>query len=145
MRQPKFVLRDWVANLTIQMQGTLLTAVRGPDNVHKHDPSKKLVRVFRCVIMHNALPFGPKNSFAGDGSQLLDQPMIDEFFDSIDQYPHHWLMHFMHCAEIVGYTHPDVGVANSWRGFYLQLASDLHVTPETKDEMSKRLAGDGTF
>jgi hypothetical protein len=139
----KCVLKSWVKQLTLQMQGTLLCAMRGPDGSAKNDPAKKLVRAFRAVLTHNALPLGPNNSFAGDGSGVPAPGDVHEFFASIDQYQHHWYMHFMHAAEIVGYCHPDQRIKNFWKDFYERCCWDAHVNPETKEQMLERLKGDG--
>lgn len=143
VRESKSVLKSWVLDLTLQQQGTLLCAIRGPDGVHKHDPVKKLVRAFRAVVMNNAKKLGPENSFAGDGSGLCSPHEVDVFFESIDQYPHHFALHFLHAAEIVGYMHPDPVIARFWLGFYTMMVMDLHLHVESKEEMLYRLRGDG--
>lgn len=139
----KCVLKDWVLDLKLQMQGTLLCAMRGPDGSAKNDPAKALVRAFRAVITNNALPLGPKNTFAGDGTGVADKEDVEAFFASIDQYQHHWYNHFFHAAEIVGYCHPDPVVAKFWLNFYYRCCHDAHLNPETKEQLVNRLKGDG--
>lgn len=53
--------------------------------------------------------------------------------------PHHFQVHFMHAAEIVGYKHPDERIRKWWRTTYDYLVNDLHLHPETEDELDKRL------
>lgn len=142
-REPKSVLRPWVHELTLQMQGTLVCALRGPDGVHKEDPCKPLVRAFRSVVMNNARRLHPGNTFAGDGSGVCPTEVIDKFFESIDQYPHHWYLHFLHAAEIVGYMHPDPKLAKFWLAFYTTGVIDLHLHVESKEELLHRLRADG--
>ena len=137
------VLRPWVGGLTLQMQGTLLTAIRGPDNAAKESPSKAVVRAYCCVILNNALGFKPGDTFMGDGSGLIPLKARLAFFKSVDQYPHHWYMHLTHSAEIVGNFHPNRTVADHWLSFYLQICADLHVNPESKQQLEYRLAGNG--
>tara|TARA_B100000508_G_scaffold45511_1_gene35545 strand:- start:5134 stop:5571 length:438 start_codon:yes stop_codon:yes gene_type:complete len=139
----KSVLKDWVHDLTIQMQGTLLCAMRGPDGMPKDDSAKALVRAFRAVLTNNALPLGPKNTFAGDGTGVTSQEDVENFFKSIDQYPHHWYNHFFHAAEIIGYYHSDKNIQEFWLNFYYQCCDDAHLNPETKDQLAERLSGDG--
>lgn len=139
----KCVLRDWVLSLNLQMQGTLICAMRGPDNLPKECSAKKLIRAFRAVLTNNALPLGPKNTFAGDGSEIADQEDVDGFFSSIDEYPHHWHLHFVHAVEIIGYFHPDATVANLWLKFYLRSCRDFHMNPETKEQLAFRSCGNG--
>jgi hypothetical protein len=142
-RKPKSVLRHWVHELTLQMQGTLVCAIRGPDGVHKHDPCKPLVRALRAVILNNARRLGPNNSFAGDGSGVCEQREVDLFFESVDQYPHHWRAHFLHAAEVVGYMHPDKEIRDFWLRTYTMMVMDMHLHCESRQEMLHRLRGDG--
>lgn len=139
----KCVLKEWVHDLTLQMQGTLLCAMRGPDGLPKEGAHKEIVRAFRAVLTNNAKSLGPDNTFAGDGSGTTSQEAVEAFFVSTDEQPHHWRMHLIHAAEIVGYFHPDERVANFWRHFYIKACMDMHVDPETKEKLSTRLCGDG--
>ena len=143
IRKPKSVLRDWVTHLTLQMQGTLLCAMRGPDGANKHDPAKALIRGLRAVITVNARKLGPNNSFAGDGSGIATPEEVTAFFKSTDHYVYHWFNHFMHAAEVIGYMHPDERIAVFWRAVYLRACDDMHVNPETKEQMCHRLRADG--
>jgi hypothetical protein len=56
-----------------------------------------------------------------------------------DQYPHHWLMHMIHCAEIIGYLHSDITISEWWRNYYLAWCNVFHMLPETKELMLQRL------
>ncbi len=57
-------------------------------------------------------------------------------------YPGHWITHLMHAAEVVGYRHPDPVVRGVWTAVYRKLCESMHLTPETKDQMVKRLSED---
>lgn len=142
-RQPKSVLKPWVSDLTLQMQGTLLTAVRGPDNEEKHSPTKQVVRALRAVILNNAKTLGLDDVFMGDGSGEPTSEQADAFFASWDQCPLHWLFHFLHAAEIVGYCHPNPRIRDFWLAFYRRAVDALHLEPESKETMLKRLRHDG--
>lgn len=48
------VLHDWVHTLTFQMQALLLTAMRGPDNLPKHNSAKPVVRYLRGAVIKPA-------------------------------------------------------------------------------------------
>lgn len=138
------VLRSWVTErLTLQMQGTILTAIRGPDNEAKESPSKPVVRAYRCVVLKNARNFEPGDTFMGDGSGTITPEACRAFFKNHDQSPHHWIMHMIHSAEIVGYFHPNPEVARHWLGFYHKACDDLHMNPETKEQLTQRLGADG--
>jgi hypothetical protein len=53
--------------------------------------------------------------------------------------PHHYQLHFMHAVEIVGYKHPDPIIRMFWNRLYLRLVHDLHLWPETEDQLDSRL------
>jgi hypothetical protein len=48
-------------------------------------------------------------------------------------------MHLMHAAEIIGYKHPDLRVRAWWRKFYERLAHDMHLWPESEEQLDRRL------
>lgn len=142
------VLRPWVTNkLTLQMQGTLLTAIRGPDDEAKDSPSKPVVRAYRCVVLRNARKLGPdtSNTFAGNGTGLVAMEDLEQFFESIDQYPFHWFMHFLHSTEIVAAFHPNDSIAQHWNSFYLMVCDALHLNPESHLQLADRLKNNGHF
>ena len=137
------VIRDWAQQESLAIQGVLCTAVRGPDGMPKHDPAKPLVRALRYTFMNNAHDPGAKedDDFMGDFTGLpLPRNAADEYFSNHDQDPHHWLMHFIHASEIIGYKHPDLEVREYWRRFYFRACQSFHMAPETSGQMAARLA-----
>lgn len=82
---------------------------------------------------------------------------VDKYLKELDALPHHFQMHFMHSAEIVGYKHPgvksrhwnaelndevvdhDTSIADWWREVYYRLVDDMHLHPEEPEEMDARL------
>ena len=137
------VLKPWVTALTIQMQGTLVCALRGPDGVPRNDPAKALVRALRATVVNNAKGLGPDDVFMGDGTGVCKPEEVELFFDNVDQYQHHWYLHFIHAAEIIGYTHPSDEIRRFWAAFYERAVEDLHLSPEDMDVMLRRLRKDG--
>ncbi len=137
------VLKPWVTALPLQMQGSLVCALRGPDAVPKSDPAKALVRALRATIVNNAKGPGPDDVFMGDGTGICRQQELELFFDGVDQYQQHWYLHLMHAAEIVGYLHPNHEVRRFWKDFYERAVDKLHLSPEPPDAMLARLRKDG--
>lgn len=137
------VVKPWVFNLPIRMQSVLLLALRGPDGVSKENSAKKLVREFRFVILNPAFPkeldSRHGDDFMGHQMGYTDWSVVEEFTESHDEYPHHWLMHFMHAAEIVGQWHPDGQIQNFWFQVYYSLCKALHVNPEEINQLETRL------
>lgn len=57
----------------------------------------------------------------------------------VDEMPHHFQLHLMHAAEIVGYKHPSSVVRCWWRAFYEKIVNDAHLVPESEERMDYRL------
>jgi hypothetical protein len=147
-----FVLQDWMKDLTFMQQSVLLTAIRGPDGLHKNHISKVLLRWYRRCILISAFEGRVLNdpyercggSFTGPCVfPTKDNPDIDlaleELLKSVDEVPHHWWLHFMHSAEILGYKHPDENIRVWWRKAYFRMANDMHLNCETVLQMDRRL------
>lgn len=139
----KSILQDWVMTLGLRHQGTLLTGIRGCDDAPKDDPSKRFVRCYRAMVLHAHCGDPGKARTFIEACPLHEvQKRFQEFRRSTDHYPHHYVMHLMHCIEIVGYKHPDGNVRQAWREFYEAMCWALHVNPETEQQMDARLGAD---
>lgn len=151
------VTQTWTHALPYMQQTVLLTAVRGPDGVAKYHPVKFLLRWYRRCILVSSLdgmvltdPFdlrggsfmGPINLPPVDGKSWQDQMdvVVDRYLQSTDELPHHFQLHFMHAAEIVGYKHPDREIRVWWDGVYWRLVNDMHLHRETEVELDARLS-----
>ncbi len=64
------------------------------------------------------------------------------FLADPDGYPHHYIMHLLHSAEILGYKHSDIKLRKFWNWFYLQGCLGLHMNPESEQQMDLRLKDD---
>ena len=151
------VLQDWVTELTLMQQAVLLTAIRGPDGLHKNHISKVILRWYRRCILITAFErhvFGYSledatqpggGSFTGPLDPEIHgtlEQVVDEYLRSVDEIPHHFQLHLMHAVEILGYTHPIEEVREWWHVFYLRLVRDAHLNPETLEQMTRRLGDD---
>lgn len=156
------VLQDWVMQRSMMQQTVLLTAVRGPDGLPKYGPVKYLLRWYRrCFLVssldHRVLtdPFDATGggSFMGavPNERRLPWPdadkwekpldlLVGDYIRTLDEVPHHFQLHFLHAAEIVGYHHPDERIRAWWCGVYRRLVEDMHLRPESKEDMDKRLS-----
>ena len=157
------VIQEWVHGLPMMQQTVLLTAVRGPDGLPKYHPTKFVLRWYRRCILLSALdgavltdPVDPNGgSFTGpslDGWRLkreavrVDDPWqagmddrVTDYLRALDEVPHHFQMHLMHAVEILGYKHPDEHTRDWWHRVYLRLVHDMHLWPETEDQLDQRL------
>jgi hypothetical protein len=142
------VFPEWMRDLPMQQQSVLLLAARGPDGIAKAHPCKEIVRAYRATVLlaaryGRALEYGEKadtfmslDVFASDEAW---QQAVYAFFDHADSLPHHYLMHLMHGAQILGYKHPDERFGVRWLALYTALCEDLHLHPESEAEMDERL------
>jgi hypothetical protein len=139
-QQNESVLHDWVTGLTFQMQALLLTAMRGPDASNKYNAAKAIIRYLRGVVIKPAGEWNGKNNndfMWGDYDQFAFH--VREFWKDHDQYPHHFIMHLVHCAQVVGIKHPDTDISYAWTTFYLDAADAFHMNGETEDQLDRRL------
>lgn len=140
------VLQDWTQKLTFMQQSVLITATRGPDGLHKDHIAKVLLRWLRRCYLISAFdrvsitdPYDPRGgSFTGPCTMDLNTA-VDEYLRSVDEIPHHFHLHFMHAAEILGYKHPSSEIREFWNIVYLRIVRDAHLNPETEEQMDKRL------
>jgi len=133
------VVQDWVSNATFRQQATMLSALRGCDGKNKEDPSKKLTRELRKVILKPADPDwenDPNNNFMRGSITNED---VNRFLDDLDHYPVHWLTHFMHSVHLVSIHHPNSSERLRWYGLYYAICNRLHVGPEADENCLYRL------
>jgi hypothetical protein len=129
--------------LGLRHQGVLLTAVRGPDTSPKEDAVKALVRCYRAAVL---------NAHCGDprkAKTFIEAVDTDTLYDRMgtvardgDALPHHYVMHLVHAAEVVGYKHPTPTIAQAWLWFYGSMVHGLHLSPESEAAMDRRLTAD---
>ena len=117
-----------------------MTGMRGPDGCNKHNAAKAIVRYLRGAICKPAWNWdGYNNNDFMWGDYSLFGNWMRSFFDDPDGYPHHFIMHLIHCAEVIGYKHPDKGLALHWHRFYISACKAFHMKPEMENEMDARL------
>ncbi len=139
---------EWCLKLPIQQQSVLLLGARGPDGVAKKHPCKQVQIAYRGSVLL-AAKYGRKLRWGerADTFMSLDvfadidawTAVVQDFFAHADELPHHYLMHLMHGAQILGYKHPDERFRDRWFSFYRAMVHDLHLTMETEAQMDERL------
>jgi hypothetical protein len=154
------VTQEWVATLSMMQQTVLLTAVRGPDGISKYTNVKMLLRWYRRCLLLSAVdrkvltnPYDSRGgSFTGPSYTEGDPrwpadwrasmaTIVDNYLRELDAIPipHHFHMHLMHAIEIMGYKHPTLEVRAWWHSVYLRFVNDMHVRPETEEDLDRRL------
>jgi hypothetical protein len=146
----KRVMQEWTEDLSYMMQSVLIAAVRGPDGIRKNHPVKVLCRWLRRCFLVSAFdgavlgdPHEPGGgSFTGPArtNEVYGLEQAQElYFASIDELPHHFQLHLMHAAEILGYKHPVRQTRAWWNRFYLNIVNDAHLFPESEKLLDLRL------
>lgn len=149
-QHPVSVFPDWVLALpSMQMQSVLMLAARGPDNVAKFHPTKEIVIRYRATVLKAAYLGRQMRIDEFDDTTFMSlqcfsvdhhwNSLCDNFFDNVDEIAHHYYMHLMHGAEICGYFHPNPLFRERWLTFYKQCTHNLHLLPETKQDLEARL------
>jgi len=137
------VLQDWVMELPLREQGTLLTAVRGCDVTPKYpldSLERRLVGAIRAGFM---VPADPREVDAEPGSFFVAEPPWEGFkFSALGHYPQHWVSHVMHAAEVLAYRHPSLTRRAQWAHIYTRMCHGLHVPAETFQQFEARLSED---
>lgn len=155
------VVQEWVCGLSMMQQTVLLSAIRGCDGISKFHKCKPIAKWYRRCILQSAFdrrvltdPLAPGGgSFTGpiassvgiaedriyDFRCSMLQQIADNFLDSRDELPLHYVTHFMHACEVLGYKHPDEAIREYWLEVYERLAKAFHLWPETEEQMDKRL------
>lgn len=143
------VLQPWVQDLSFMKQSVLIAGVRGPDGIQKDHVAKVMLRWFRRCIMYSAFdgriydnPYSKGGgSFMGPvpEGKYIGKQVVDEYLRCVDELPHHFQLHFMHGAEILGYDHPNEDIRRWWHDVYCRIVRDAHLGIETKEQMDYRL------
>lgn len=141
------VLQMWVMFLPLREQGTLLTAVRGCDSEPKqwtrtgvaYSQGRRLTAFIRWCFMN---PADPREVDREEGAFFRSIPP-DPFKPSeFGHLPEHWYAHAMHALEVIGYRHPVPRVAAQAFDMYEKMVRNLHLVPESKEQMIARLGED---
>ena len=131
------VVQEWISErCSLKQQTVLLSALRGCDGVSKEDSSKQIVRSLRAVLLYSANATDAERSFMIP--KEFDEAYAN-FIACLDHYPVHWLFHFSHAAEIVGFKHPNHGTADVWHSIYMDICSALHLGMESEEDCDLRL------
>jgi hypothetical protein len=126
------VIQEWLQELPWKHQTVVLCALRGCDGKSKEDPMKPYVRCLRATVLQCA---DPTSTFR---LPVENWPSISAVRE-LDEYPMHWVTHFMHAAEIIGYYHPGTDESVYWEKLYLRMCYIMHVGCETKAQLDDRL------
>lgn len=140
------VLQDWVMELPLRYQGTLLTCVRGCDDEPKQwtatgfsdSPGRRLTAYIRWCFMNPA----DVREVDIPGAFFQSSPPHPFRPSEFGHLPQHWYAHAMHALEIIGYHHPEGMVRARAHTMYETMVHSLHLNTETKSQLRRRLTED---
>lgn len=136
------ILRDWVTELQIREQGTLLSALRGCDTAPKFpldSLERQLTAYIRYCVCH---PADQREVDSEPGCFMRSTPPDNFKPSALGHYPLHWVMHVTHALEIIGYRHPEVFVSMHCFSMYSSICRSLHLPVESVEDMTARLGED---
>ena len=136
----KSVLQDWVMELPLREQGTILTCIRGCDLTPKlpyASSERQIVGWLRYALLN---PADPRE--IGITGAFFQSSFPDFKPSEFGHYPLHWVSHIMHSLEVIGYRSPNKTNAEIALSAYNKFAHSLHLMPETKEQMITRLSID---
>lgn len=129
------VLQNWLVNLPIRMQSTLVLGLRGPDD-RACPEIKKITRWLR------GLTFKPGNLenikvFMGDRPpRIVEKGATAKELEFCSQ---HFYSHLMHALEVVGFRHPNEATALHAYCLFQDMCTLMHLQPETYSAFEHRL------
>lgn len=136
------VLQDWVTELPLRAQGTLLTGIRGCDETPKlplDSTARTLTAFFRWTVMN---PADPREVDREPGCFHQTRPPEDWKASELGHLPQHYYAHLMHCFEVVWHWHPEERVRDDAGNCYLKMVHSLHLNAETYEQLEERLTED---
>lgn len=135
--------REWVTKLPDREQGALLVGLRGCDLTPKYpidSSERQLVAYLRYVVLNPADE--REVTDYGNGGFMQRNPPLTWTAAEFGHYPLHWYTHLMHAFEIVAYRCTAGDHAEEALAIYLEMVQTLHLEPESKETMIRRLSED---
>jgi len=143
LKNPKrSVLQDWVMELPLREQGTLLTCVRGCDLTPKwplDSTARTLVAFLRNGFM---VPCDPREVDSEPGCFFSSAPPGFWKASELGHYPLHWVTHILHASEVLGYRHPVLETRMMYLAIYKKIVRSLHLSVESMNHFERRLSED---
>jgi hypothetical protein len=77
-----------------------------------------------------------------EGAFFMSEPPVHFKPSEFGHLPQHWYSHAMHALEVIAYHHPNTEVREICEWMYTQMAHNLHLNVETKEQQWTRLTED---
>jgi hypothetical protein len=136
------VLQEWVMELSLREQGTLLVAMRGCDLSPKYPLDSDERRLTAAIRGHTMVPADPREVDRTPGAFMSLKVPSDVKISKLSHYPSHWLMHIVHAVEVLAYRYPDIPTRILWWHLYYYMVTELHLAGESETEFTDRMLED---
>lgn len=134
---PRSVIQDWMSELPLMQQSTLLLSLRGPDT-HRSPETKKVQRWMRGLVF---VPGNPANvhefmTHIDDVPEMVEKGPLARELEFASQ---HFYSHLIHGLEVLAYRHPrDEVCTKAWQ-LMRGMCEAFHLLPETREAFEHRL------
>ena len=130
------VLQDWLVEIPIRMQSTLVLGLRGPDGFHA-PAVKEWTRWLRGLAFKPGNPDNVRQFMHVDCPALLVEksPIALELY----QMPQHYYSHLMHAIEVIAQMHPDSTISGHAAAMYMAMCDAMHLRMEPYHDFMNRL------
>lgn len=129
------VLQNWVVELPIRMQSTLILGLRGPDT-HACPNIKKITRWLRGLTFKPGNPANCKEFMGEMPDRILEKSPCAKELEFCSQ---HYYSHLMHSLEVVAYRYPMRENATTAYYLFKDMCSLFHLPIEPLAEFEERL------
>jgi len=125
------VLLNWMERLTWKQQSAIICASRGLDTYYCPN-IKRISKFIRSITQKNGDIYG--------GYMKTDKlPSYNLLKKEFEFCSVHYIVHLLQGLEIIAYEHQNKNISKTAKNYYIYFVHRLHLNPETKEHMKKRL------
>lgn len=129
------VTQNWMNEIPIRMQSTLILALRGPDT-HNTPNIKSIARWLRGIAFKPGNPHNVAEFMGHFPERIVEKGPTAKELEFCSQ---HYYSHLLHALEVVGYRHPDAVIRSFAWDMFSDMCSLLHLPVESKSDFEYRL------
>lgn len=129
------VTQDWLLQIPIRMQSTLLLGLRGTDT-HSCPNVKKIQRWLRGLAFVPGNPANVAEFMGSEPERIIEKSACAKELEFCTQ---HFYSHLMHAIEVIAYRHPEPKVQDLAYGLFMDMCSLFHLPVEDHDTFEARL------
>lgn len=132
------ILHGWILTLPLQMQFTLLLAIRQFDLADSCDSSRIIIHEYRKLILKEFNPTTPVEELNSETQDRDFRKAILKWINDLNKYNLNFINAIMQSSAIIGYKHPEVKIRRKWFDIYTKIAQRLNIHIETENDLNIR-------